>query len=82
LKLAFSLKILSFGGFEYGYQQGVLGQSLVMYKFKQNFPKVVSTSKDVLSIQINSAGALSPGHVALVPQLFNLALAHTGNFSD
>ncbi|OJJ94985.1 hypothetical protein ASPACDRAFT_1892153 [Aspergillus aculeatus ATCC 16872] len=34
----------SFGGFEYGYQQGVLGQSLVMYRFKDNFPTVVASS--------------------------------------
>lgn len=34
----------SFGGFEYGYQQGVLGQSLVMYRFTDNFPSVVSSS--------------------------------------
>ncbi|OJJ06503.1 hypothetical protein ASPVEDRAFT_56122 [Aspergillus versicolor CBS 583.65] len=34
----------SFGGFEYGYQQGVLGQSLVMYRFKDNFPSVVESS--------------------------------------
>lgn len=34
----------SFGGFEYGYQQGVLGQSLVMTRFKDNFPSVVASS--------------------------------------
>ncbi|KAL1851089.1 hypothetical protein Daus18300_012636 [Diaporthe australafricana] len=34
----------SFGGFEYGYQQGVLGQSLVMHRFKDNFPSVVESS--------------------------------------
>ncbi|KAF2690904.1 quinate permease [Lentithecium fluviatile CBS 122367] len=34
----------SFGGFEYGYQQGVLGQSLVMTRFKDNFPSVVNSS--------------------------------------
>ncbi|EJT75992.1 quinate permease [Gaeumannomyces tritici R3-111a-1] len=33
----------SFGGFEYGYQQGVLGQSLVMHRFVDNFPSVVSS---------------------------------------
>lgn len=32
------------GGFEYGYQQGVLGQSLVMTRFKDNFPSVVNSS--------------------------------------
>lgn len=34
----------SFGGFEYGYQQGVLGQSLVMTRFKDNFPSVVQST--------------------------------------
>ncbi|KAL4769114.1 general substrate transporter [Aspergillus nidulans var. acristatus] len=34
----------SLGGFEYGYQQGVLGQSLVMYRFKDNFPSVVNST--------------------------------------
>ncbi|KAI5467512.1 general substrate transporter [Mariannaea sp. PMI_226] len=34
----------SFGGFEYGYQQGVLGQSLVMTSFKEQFPSVVKSS--------------------------------------
>ena len=34
----------SFGGFEYGYQQGVLGQSLVMHRFIDNFPSVVNSS--------------------------------------
>ncbi|KAK9321372.1 quinate permease [Lipomyces orientalis] len=34
----------SFGGFEYGYQQGVLGQSLVMHRFSDNFPSVVESS--------------------------------------
>lgn len=33
----------SFGGFEYGYQQGVLGQSLVMTRFVDNFPTVVKS---------------------------------------
>jgi MFS family permease len=32
------------GGFEYGYQQGVLGQSLVMTRFIDNFPTVVASS--------------------------------------
>lgn len=34
----------SLGGFEYGYQQGVLGQSLVMHRFVNNFPSVVESS--------------------------------------
>ncbi|KAF1841138.1 quinate permease [Cucurbitaria berberidis CBS 394.84] len=33
----------SLGGFEYGYQQGVLGQSLVMTRFKDNFPSIVDS---------------------------------------
>lgn len=32
------------GGFEYGYQQGVLGQSLVMARFAQSFSSVVGSS--------------------------------------
>lgn len=38
------LTLHSFGGFEYGYQQGVLGQSLVMTRFKDNFPSVVESA--------------------------------------
>jgi hypothetical protein len=38
------LTIDSFGGFEYGYQQGVLGQSLVMTRFMDNFPSVVKSA--------------------------------------
>jgi MFS family permease len=34
----------SFGGFEYGYQQGILGQSLVMTRFTDNFPSIVASS--------------------------------------
>ena len=34
----------SFGGFEYGYQQGILSQSLVMTRFTSNFPSVVASS--------------------------------------
>ncbi|KAL4912686.1 general substrate transporter [Aspergillus aurantiobrunneus] len=43
-KLVLIVFFASFGGFEYGYQQGVLGQSLVMYRFKDNFPSVVESS--------------------------------------
>ncbi|KAK9311250.1 general substrate transporter [Lipomyces starkeyi] len=43
-KILFIALFASFGGFEYGYQQGVLGQSLVMYKFKENFPKLVASA--------------------------------------
>ncbi|CZR61521.1 probable MFS quinate transporter [Phialocephala subalpina] len=43
-KIIFIAFFASFGGFEYGYQQGVLGQSLVMSRFKSNFPSVVASS--------------------------------------
>ncbi|CAI6338046.1 unnamed protein product [Periconia digitata] len=43
-KLLFIAFFASFGGFEYGYQQGVLGQSLVMHRFVDNFPSVVNSS--------------------------------------
>lgn len=36
--------VRSFGGFEYGYQQGVLGQSFVMTRFMDNFPTVIASS--------------------------------------
>ncbi|KAE8308532.1 Sugar and other transporter [Aspergillus parasiticus SU-1] len=43
-KVLFIAFFASFGGFEYGYQQGVLGQSLVMTRFMENFPSVVNSS--------------------------------------
>ncbi|KAK9234031.1 quinate permease [Lipomyces kononenkoae] len=43
-KLVVIALFASFGGFEYGYQQGVLGQSLVMRRFSDNFPTVVESS--------------------------------------
>ncbi|KAL6910915.1 general substrate transporter [Trichoderma evansii] len=43
-KVLFIAFFASLGGFEYGYQQGVLGQSLVMTRFKENFPAVVNSS--------------------------------------
>ncbi|KAJ6103438.1 hypothetical protein N7486_005865 [Penicillium sp. IBT 16267x] len=43
-KVLFIAFFASFGGFEYGYQQGVLGQSLVMTRFVENFPTVVASS--------------------------------------
>ncbi|KAL4945720.1 hypothetical protein BDV06DRAFT_229929 [Aspergillus oleicola] len=56
----------SFGGFEYGYQQGVLGQSLVMYRFKDNFPSVIESSSSTgwltSVLQLGGiAGSLSAG---------------------
>jgi MFS family permease len=32
--------VRSFGGLLYGYQQGVLGQAVVMSSFKKDFPKI------------------------------------------
>ncbi|CEJ57720.1 Putative Quinate permease [Penicillium brasilianum] len=43
-KVLFIAFFASLGGFEYGYQQGVLGQSLVMTRFTENFPTVVASS--------------------------------------
>ncbi|KAG5981255.1 hypothetical protein E4U55_003128 [Claviceps digitariae] len=43
-KVVFIAFFASLGGFEYGYQQGVLGQSLVMTRFVDNFPSVVQSS--------------------------------------
>ncbi|KAK5993301.1 High-affinity hexose transporter ght4-like protein [Cladobotryum mycophilum] len=43
-KVIFIALFASLGGFEYGYQQGVLGQSLVMTRFIKNFPSVVNSS--------------------------------------
>ncbi|KAJ5465604.1 hypothetical protein N7530_009391 [Penicillium desertorum] len=43
-KLMVIALLASVGGFEYGYQQGVLGQSLVMTRFTDNFPTVVASS--------------------------------------
>ncbi|OAQ75846.1 MFS quinate transporter [Purpureocillium lilacinum] len=43
-KVIFIAFFASLGGFEYGYQQGVLGQSLVMTRFINNFPSVVQSS--------------------------------------
>ncbi|TLD33099.1 hypothetical protein PspLS_00090 [Pyricularia sp. CBS 133598] len=42
-KLVLLALFASFGGFEYGYQQGILSQSLAMHRFKENFPSVVSS---------------------------------------
>ncbi|THZ78356.1 general substrate transporter [Aureobasidium pullulans] len=43
-KVLFIALFASLGGFEYGYQQGVLGQSLVMTRFTENFPSVVKSA--------------------------------------
>lgn len=43
-KLLFIAFFASFGGFEYGYQQGVLGQSFVMTRFIDNFPTIAASS--------------------------------------
>lgn len=56
----------SFGGLLYGYQQGVLGQALVMHRFREDFPHISSSSsaKGWLTsiLQLGGwAGALSSG---------------------
>ncbi|KAI9167953.1 putative quinate permease [Paramyrothecium foliicola] len=43
-KVLFIAFFASLGGFEYGYQQGVLGQSLVMTRFTEDFPSVVQSA--------------------------------------
>ncbi|KFX98671.1 hypothetical protein O988_04255 [Pseudogymnoascus sp. VKM F-3808] len=43
-KVFFIALFASFGGLLYGYQQGVLGQAVVMYSFKQRFPDVTGSS--------------------------------------
>ncbi|KAG9238948.1 quinate permease [Amylocarpus encephaloides] len=43
-KILFIAFFASFGGFEYGYQQGVLGQSLVTTRFIHNFPTIVDST--------------------------------------
>ncbi|KAF7188372.1 Quinate permease [Pseudocercospora fuligena] len=43
-KLIFIAFFASFGGFEYGYQQGVLGQSFVMTRFIDNFPGIAASA--------------------------------------
>ncbi|KAH6680807.1 quinate permease [Halenospora varia] len=39
-KVFFISMFASFGGLLYGYQQGVLGQAVVMYAFQRDFPKI------------------------------------------
>ncbi|KAK9449618.1 general substrate transporter [Limtongia smithiae] len=46
-KIFFIAFFASIGGFEYGYQQGVLGQSEVMTRFEDNFPSVVNSSSAI-----------------------------------
>ncbi|KAJ6086188.1 quinate permease [Penicillium sp. IBT 16267x] len=44
-KKAFLIALFaSFGGLEYGYQQGVISQALVMTSFKADFPSIVGSS--------------------------------------
>ena len=42
--LAFLIRACRFGGLEYGYQQGVISQALVMTSFKKDFPRIVGSS--------------------------------------
>ncbi|KAJ4175320.1 hypothetical protein NW754_002322 [Fusarium falciforme] len=56
----------SFGGLLYGYQQGVLGQALVMHRFGEDFPDIVASSGKqgwlTSILQLGGwAGALSAG---------------------
>ncbi|KAK7712152.1 hypothetical protein SLS57_007828 [Botryosphaeria dothidea] len=43
-KVFFISSFASFGGLLYGYQQGVLGQAVVMHSFKQTFPEATENS--------------------------------------
>ncbi|KAL2068373.1 hypothetical protein VTL71DRAFT_16471 [Oculimacula yallundae] len=63
----------SFGGFEYGYQQGILGQSLVMWKFKENFPSVVgsSTSTGWLTSILQLGGILGALSAGVLGEIFS-----------
>ncbi|KIA75769.1 hypothetical protein HK57_00455 [Aspergillus ustus] len=63
----------SFGGFEYGYQQGVLGQSLVMYRFKDNFPSVVNSSsaKGWLTSVLQLGGILGSISAGILGEIFS-----------
>ncbi|KFZ03564.1 hypothetical protein V502_10838 [Pseudogymnoascus sp. VKM F-4520 (FW-2644)] len=61
----------SFGGLEYGYQQGVISQALVMSSFKADFPAIVNSSGSIgwltSILQLGGwIGALSAGVLAEV----------------
>ncbi|SPN98641.1 related to quinate transport protein [Cephalotrichum gorgonifer] len=63
----------SFGGFEYGYQQGVLGQSFVMTSFAENFPSVVgsSSAKGWLTSVLQLGGILGSLTAGIFGEVFS-----------
>jgi MFS family permease len=63
----------SFGGFEYGYQQGVLGQSFVMTRFMDNFPSVVesSSAKGWLTSVLQLGGILGSVSAGILGEVFS-----------
>jgi MFS family permease len=62
-----------FGGFEYGYQQGILSQSLVMYRFKNNFPHVIesSTAQGWLTSVLQLGGIVGSLTAGLFGEMFS-----------
>ncbi|KAJ5625491.1 hypothetical protein N7510_001800 [Penicillium lagena] len=72
-KVLFIAFFASFGGFEYGYQQGVLGQSLVMYRFTHNFPSVVasSTATGWLTSVLQLGGILGSLSAGILGEIFS-----------
>jgi MFS family permease len=63
----------SFGGFEYGYQQGVLGQSFVMTRFVDNFPSVAesSSAKGWLTSVLQLGGILGSVTAGVFGEIFS-----------
>jgi MFS family permease len=63
----------SFGGFEYGYQQGVLGQSFVMTRFVDNFPSVAesSSAKGWLTSVLQLGGILGSVSAGVFGEIFS-----------
>ncbi|KAK9775229.1 putative General substrate transporter [Seiridium cardinale] len=62
-----------FGGFEYGYQQGILSQSLVMTRFTANFPSVVesSTAQGWLTSVLQLGGIVGSLTAGLFGEMFS-----------
>lgn len=63
----------SFGGFEYGYQQGVLSQSFVATRFTSNFPSVVesSASEGWLTSVLQLGGIIGSLSAGLLSEIFS-----------
>ncbi|PSR82790.1 quinate permease [Coniella lustricola] len=63
----------SFGGFEYGYQQGVLSQSFVATRFTENFPSVVqsSASEGWLTSVLQLGGIVGSLSAGLLGEIFS-----------